>query len=262
MHKYGGLIVHRSRDEYGDLEVVQNDHARSLHFGTPAKQSSMLLTEPDRLALSYTRAMTCALLFTDAPPQRTLLIGLGGGSLAKFLLHRFPRCRIDVVELRESVLKLARAYFMLPDDPRLSVVIGDAYPFATAADPGRYAGYDLILVDAFVSDGIAPQICGGTFFDALAARLAPTGCLAMNLWSGDYVTVEDLLDAIAAAFGNRPLQLPVSGKDNIIALVGRGQPLRRQLRRLGERARELERRLDVEYPAFLRRLRKANGWLF
>ncbi|HEY0720688.1 MAG TPA: spermidine synthase, partial [Gammaproteobacteria bacterium] len=88
MQKYDGLLVHRTQDEWGPIEVVDDMLHRSLHFGTEPKQSSMLLSDPLALVLSYTRAMTTALLFVPQV-RRVLLIGLGGGSLAKFFLHHF-----------------------------------------------------------------------------------------------------------------------------------------------------------------------------
>ena len=95
MHRYGGIVIHQSRDEHGTIEVVEDGAYRSLHFGSEPKQSSMELHNPIRLALTYTRAMTAALLFNDAP-RSVLLIGLGGGSLAKFLLHHALEMRTGI----------------------------------------------------------------------------------------------------------------------------------------------------------------------
>src|SRR5512138_3544669 len=91
MQRYDGHLVHRTQDELGPIEVVEDTLYRSLHFGTEPKQSSMLLGDPLALVLSYTRSMTTALLFVPQV-RRVLLIGLGGGSLAKFILHHIPGC--------------------------------------------------------------------------------------------------------------------------------------------------------------------------
>ena len=136
-----GILINRTQDEYGTIEVIEEGGLCSLHFGSRPKQSSMFLHDPWRLALSYTRAMTAALLF-NPQPQRALLVGLGGGSLAKFLLHHFPDCQIDVVELRKEVVNLAYDYFQLPLDNRLNVVIGDA----SALNRFRYPDDLLVMV--------------------------------------------------------------------------------------------------------------------
>lgn len=258
MHKYGGIVIHQSRDALGPLEVVDNGYQRSLHFGSEPKQSTMDLDDPLRLALSYTRAMLSALLF-DAAPRRILLLGLGGGSLAKFLLHHFPACRIDAVEYREGVYQLARAYFHLPDDPRLSLHFADAADFIRQADTDL-SGYDLLLLDTFTADGIAQGTCGLSFFEACRTRLAADGVLAANLWSADSIKLDDVISDLNDAFDGRLLRLPVDGKANVIALVTQQGKPRRELRRLDKQAAELQQRLGVEFTVFLNRLRKNNRY--
>lgn len=257
MQRYGATLVYRGRDEYGDIEVVQNDRERSLHFGTAAKQSAMLLADPHALALSYTRAMATALLFIE-PPRRALVIGLGGGSLVKFLLRHFPLCRVDVVELREQVARLAHDWFEVPADERLTVTLADARTFALDADPQRHGDYDLVLVDAFVAHGISDRVCGPTFFEAVGRRMAPGAGLAMNLWSGDQVSVEQVMETIEVALDAAVLKLPLAGRDNVVALSVARPGLRRLLPRLADKARGLELALGVEFPVLWRRLRKEN----
>ena len=101
MEKYGGTLVHCQRDEQGLLEVVEAYGVRSLHFGSAARQSTMSLAEPERLEMPYLRAMLIGLAFVPAP-CRCLILGLGGGSLARFLAHHLPSARIEVVELRPN----------------------------------------------------------------------------------------------------------------------------------------------------------------
>lgn len=260
MHRFGGKVIHQSRDEHGTIEVVDDGAYRSLHFGSEPKQSSMELHDPIRLALTYTRAMTAALLFNEQP-RSVLLIGLGGGSLAKFFLHHFPDCRVDAVEYREAVYKVARGYFRLPDDPRLTMHFADAGEFIRRAD-AAYGNYDMILVDAFTGDGIARSTCGLSFFESCRARLSPQGVLAANLWSGDFIKLEDILQDIHDNFDGRTLQLPVEGKANVIGLATlQGSP-KRELRRMSDRARALQMRTGVEMAVLLNQLRKNNRHWF
>ena len=100
MYRYDGRVIHESYDDDGVLEVVELDGVRSLHFGSFPRQSSMLLVKPDKLYLEYVRAMTSWLLFKPTLDSEALIIGLGGGSLAKHLLHHFPECRLKAVEYR------------------------------------------------------------------------------------------------------------------------------------------------------------------
>lgn len=256
--RYGGTLVHSSRDEHGPLEVVQDQAELSLHFGTLPKQSSMSLQDPEALVLGYTRAMAGALLF-NAAPRSALLIGLGGGSLAKFLLHHFPGCRVDAVELRPTVAELAHAYFGLPEaDPRLAVHYGDAFGFVVGRE-GRF-DYDLILVDAFDAHGMDQSVSEETFFAACHDRLSPSGVLAINLWHDQKGRVRQVLRTLGDAFDGHALRLPVPHKGNLVGLTTREPAPKRRLKGLDRVAAELEPALQVGLPTLLQGLRRANAF--
>src|SRR5581483_253689 len=70
--------------------ILDSGLRRFLHFDLDAVQSAMDMHDPVRLTLAYTRRMMAFLLFNRAP-ARVLLLGLGGGSLAKFCYHRLPQ---------------------------------------------------------------------------------------------------------------------------------------------------------------------------
>lgn len=261
MQRYDGLLIHRTQDELGPIEVVQDALHRSLHFGTEPKQSSMLLGDPLALVLSYTRSMTAALLFVPQV-QRVLLIGLGGGSLAKFILHHFPGCQLDVVEYRPQVHNVARQWFSLPEDPRMTLHFGDGGEFMREADLEQFCNYDLILVDAFEAMGIADSVCSSVFFDACHQRLSDKGMMAINLWSRDRFNLDHILNYLADSFSGEMLRLPVGGKENVIALAGNLPGMKKRLKQLGDRAVDLERQMAVEFTVFLRTLRKSNRSFF
>jgi len=259
MQKYDGKVVHKAVDEVGEIEVVDDAVYRSMHFGTDPKQSSMLLRDPIYLALSYTRAMSSAVLFCDHP-KKALLIGLGGGSLAKFLLHYFPDCRIDAVETRESVINVAQSHFQLPQEPRLNFHIDDGGRYVrNHTDTGEK--YDLIFVDAFLGTGIARTVCGISFFDACRALLSDEGIFSMNLWNGDFITAREMFDDIRETFDGNALRLPIDGKDNTVALAANGGAMKKQLKKLRERAERLSALTGIEYTVFLKAMRKHNSWL-
>ena len=95
------------------VTIAEEAGVRSLHIGGLAIQSAMRLSAPDALELHYTRAMMSFLLFQPQPAD-VLMIGLGGGSLAKFIHRRLPTTRVTVVEIRPEIVSAARTYFSLP----------------------------------------------------------------------------------------------------------------------------------------------------
>lgn len=259
MRKYEGTLIHKESDDLGPIEIVDDSLHRSLHFGTDSRQSSMLLRDPLQLSLSYTRAMCTALLFNENP-QRILMLGLGGGSLAKFFLHYFPDCHIDAVEFRPAVHTIAQEYFSLPDDPRLTLHYEDAGSFVR--NSARKDEYDLILVDAFLDRGIAYSVCGMNFFEVCHSLLNASGTLSMNLWSDDRIQARDFLDDMGHSFGKDVLKLPVEGKANIIAIASRQAGAKKRLRKLESRAQHLEQQTGVEFISLLKALNKTNRSFF
>lgn len=66
---------------------------KSLHFSADEIQSRMILRHPDRLDPEYTRMMMSFLLFNPVPASIPM-IGLSGGSLAKFCNRYVPSANI------------------------------------------------------------------------------------------------------------------------------------------------------------------------
>ena len=257
MARLPGKIIHRAHDPWGSIEVVEDGAIRSLHFGTAARQSAMSLYEPDYLLLSYTRAMVVPLLFT-APPRRVLLVGLGGGSLAKFLLHHYPECRIDAVELRAEVVKAARGHFQLPQNERLEIVLGDGSAYLGECPAERY---DLVLIDAYDHAGMDPQLGGVEALHAARRALRPRGALVINTWSEEKSLVQRMEGVVEQLFDRRVLRLPVEEKGNVI-LIGLEAPIGlRAAGTLKRRAGELDRTLKVGLQGQLSALRRNNPLL-
>ena len=230
---------------------------RRLYLGRGETiQSAMRLSDPVRLELAYTRAMLCSLLFRP-DPKSALLLGLGGGSLAKYIHHRLPGCRLEAVDASSDVISMARTHFALPaDDLRLTVTLGDA-----AAHLARQAGdpVDLLLVDVYDERRQVAACATAPFFAAAAAALTRDGVCAVNFWSNapEYPVYRDrFLDA----FSGRVLLLPVARPGNMIAFGLATADGDWRWQHLRERARQLEPAHGIEFGAFVEALRQANPY--
>jgi spermidine synthase len=114
-------------------------------------------------------------------PRRALLLGLGGGTVARLLAGRCPLAEIVGVERDEAVVATARAEFDLDAIARLAVVVADAFawvPLAAAQEPGTF---DYICLDLFEAGRLAQGALATAFLRQVAALLAPGGSLAVNL---------------------------------------------------------------------------------
>lgn len=59
------------------------------------------------------------------------MIGLGGGSLAKYCYRHFPQTEITVIEISPDVIALRNEFAILADDTRFRVLPGDSSHWVT-----------------------------------------------------------------------------------------------------------------------------------
>jgi spermidine synthase len=211
----------------------------------------MRLADPFALELEYTRCMMTFLLF-HPQPRAALMIGLGGGSLAKFFHRRLPAMRTRVIELDERVVAVARAQFGLPgDDARLQVEIGDG---VEALAPECC---DTLVVDAFADEHPPVALASQAFFDAAWLALEDPGVLVVNLMDDD-AALDRRLQLAERAFDGAVLALPALYDPNVIVLALKGAPRAFAWEELGRRARALERRYGLPFARYLPQLKRMN----
>jgi len=237
------------------VEVRERNGVRTLHLGSETIQSAMRVAEPDALELSYTRAMMAFLLFVE-PPVSALLIGLGGGSLAKFMYRKLPQTRVRIVEIDAAVVDVAQRYFALPrDGERLEIVIDDgAVHVGNASDP-----VDALLIDAYDGRSLAHSFTADDFYEHARRVLTRGGVMVMNLWASDRAFDRNL-QRIERAFSGRCLCLPAERPGNVIVMAFAAAPVRMTWDDLTERALQLEERIGLDFSLFVHGLRKMNRY--
>lgn len=160
--------------------VTTEDGIRTLSFRPGDIQSAMRVDRPDALVLAYVRAMMCFVLFVPRP-RHILMVGLGGGSLAKYCYRHFPDCRITVVELRADIIALREQFCLPPDDGRLRVVHADAAEYVTTVRDE----FDVVIVDGFDEKGLPSALGSAKFYAHCRRALTRHGVLAANIFSYD-----------------------------------------------------------------------------
>ena len=224
---------------------------RQLHIGGEAIQSAMRLEDPWALELDYTRCMMAFLLFHPAP-RRALMIGLGGGSLAKFFHRRLPGLRTRVVESDERVIAAARALFHVPaDDARLRIEHGDG---VAALAPQCC---DLLVVDGFDDEATPAALVSQAFFEAAFRALEEPGALVANFMDDD-PDLDRHLRRIERAFGGATVALPAPRDPNVVVIGLKGAPAELRWDELRARAAAEERRHGLPFARYVERLRRMN----
>ena len=199
------------------LPFVQDDgQIRSLHFTPGELQSRMDMELPWQLEVDYTRTMMGFLLLKPAPAH-IAMIGLGGGSLAKFCYRQLPGCHFTAVENNPHVMALRKQFAIPDDDARFAVLCDDGAAFVA-----RHAGqFDVLLVDGFDHEGQPAALCSQAFYDDCFSALGPDGVLAVNLHQDD-ADYPIWLARLMRAFSGNAVEVPAPEKSNSIVFASRG----------------------------------------
>ncbi|MBD3772375.1 MAG: hypothetical protein IE921_02190 [Rhodobacteraceae bacterium] len=217
--------------------VFELGDIRSLLANWAYVQSAMSITDPFRLLLEYTQAMMGFLLFNPSP-KTIEIIGLGGGSLAKYCHKFLPGSSIRGVEVDWDVLAVADQFCMPPASDRFEIIWGDGSDFVAKDERTT----DIVLVDGFDSSGQPAQLCSLDFYRACRSRLNAGGIFIVNLcnYPGKH---GQILDRLRECFGET-VTVPVEAGMNLIVFAFRDE----HSRFTREKLRETARILQINHP--------------
>jgi spermidine synthase len=238
------------------ITISEERGVRFLHFGSPWVQGAMRIARPWALELEYTRELMAPLLLRGTDwPRSVLQVGLGAGSVTKFLHRHRPEAKVTVVEIDPCVVTAARLHFRLPEEgPQLRIVLGDAAEHVVQ----RSKRHDLIVVDGYDEKGRPGMLDSEPFYANCLQRLTGTGVLSVNLLTrtrGVTASVERL----QRAFDGRVLVLPPSDAGNIVAIALAGEAIDEPFTRLRESARRLKAATGLDLSPTVARLQEARG---
>lgn len=242
----------RSQGE-SNIQLSEQGGVRALHLGNSMVQSAMRLAAPNDLELTYTRCMMGFMLFHPRP-ENILMIGLGGGSLAKFAYHRLPHTKTTVIEINPQVVATASKHFFLPaDDERLQVVIAEGGEYIA----NHPASADVLMIDGFDGDCQVPSLCSQDFYNRASEALKRKGVLVVNLLSRDK-GLQDYLRRIENSFAGRVLTLAAEAHGNLIAFAFKHSPGKLDWEELKERAGKLETEFALPFPEYVKKIRRGK----
>ena len=239
-----GVLVHEVRSEYSHIQVYDSGARRAIYFGGDdgprVVETLMDLRQPHVLQHAYARAAMAAFLYRPDAGS-CLLVGLGGGSMVRFINHHFPGLRLDVVELDPAVVAVARDFFGTTETARTRIVVADGREYLGRATQR----YDLILIDAHLHPGELTDRSGhplslqsDAFYLSIHRRLNTGGVVMFNILSG--ADAQRYVDGIRGAFFATQVYHPGS-TGNLIVFASPQGPLANDSQ-LQERAKEWDRR--------------------
>jgi spermidine synthase len=113
----------------------------------------------------------------DERPRSALILGLGGGTLARLLQSHWGQLRIVGVDDDATIVATADAAGWLPASG-IEIVLADAFEYVQTCKQR----FDYVAVDLFRGDRLANRAFGKPFLRRLRALLEPRGRLAINMF--------------------------------------------------------------------------------
>lgn len=101
-----------------------------------------------------------------------LIMGLGGGTLAKLLRKKYPNAKITGVEIDPMMIELGKNYLGL-GQYNVEIIIQDGYRF-------KKGKYDLIIVDTYCGDNYPKKFESEFFLNNIKKLLSSSGIVIFN----------------------------------------------------------------------------------
>ncbi|MDO4435192.1 MAG: fused MFS/spermidine synthase [Cardiobacteriaceae bacterium] len=235
------------------LSISEVGGIRYLHLGSINIQSAMNVSRPSELVLAYTQAMMAWLLFHD-DVVRITQIGLGGGSLSRWLRVHLPDAKQTVVELNPYVVAMAKAHFKLPEaNSNFQVIEADGLVYAHE----HPNSCEILLVDAYEAEGIDAGFLSEDFFRAAYAMLEKQGIFVANWWSKDK-RFEEAYARLSEVFAGKVLQLSVQDKSNVIVFGFKESLAYSRFEAIKQRIPRLTERFELDFNRYFAKLRAQN----
>jgi spermidine synthase len=245
---------------YKKAFLIEEFEYRSMCFALDGcTQSEMRIDDPYALVNEYTRKMMGFLAFQPRPKQ-ILIIGLGGGSLAKYCHRHLPTTRITAVEIDPDVLALRSQFLVPPDDDRLTVIQADgADHVARMAERGERI--NAILVDAYDHTGIANAVVERSFVENAKQILGTNGVFVMNLVADD-ADAKHHVETVRQVFGSAVVVAMQRG-GNLVVFAGQALHDPQRARMAMRNAERVESKLGLFFPTLIQHLSElADKWPF
>lgn len=205
-----------TKKSHEGLFVFDEDETRSLHFDVHTIQSVMLKSDPDSLVLGYTRTMMGFLLFNPSP-ERIAMIGLGGGSLAKYCAKYLPDAHFTAVEINPQVIAIREQFNIPADSDQFHVMRADGAEYVA----NKAEKVDVLLVDGFDESGQPAKLCSAGFYDNCYAKLEEGGVMVVNL-HGSNTKFGTFTSRVRESFEDKVVVVDCGVDSNKIAFAYKG----------------------------------------
>ncbi len=193
-------LTYEGESIYNYLQVKETDRNVILSTNVLFGVQSILIKGEGLTGMYYDYAMAAPLMTGQENPGdcSTLILGMGTGTYANQCRRYYGDMAVEGVEIDEKITDLAREYFELPADVKVTTYDGRAYLNAIEDK------YDVIMVDAYQDITIPFQMSSAEFFTLVKEHLTEDGVMVVNMnmrGSGEDSINAYLADTISSVFG-------------------------------------------------------------
>lgn len=192
-------LTYEGESVYNYLQVKEDEESVILSTNVLFGVQSIHMKEKSLTGMYYDYALAAPVLANAAEKESMdiLILGMGSGTYAGQCNKYFPQATVEGVEIDKKITDLAREYFELPEDIKVTTYDGRAYLEGVGKE------YDVIMVDAYQDITIPFQMSSVEFFRKVKSHLTKDGVMVVNMnmrSQGKGDINEYLSDTIANAF--------------------------------------------------------------
>jgi spermidine synthase len=149
---------------------------KDLAWGTYIKAGG--LTQSGGVAESVWKTTLGKISNSQLAIGNALIIGLGGGSIAKLIHKYWLKAKITGIDIDPVIVDLGKKYLGL-DEREVKIIIGDAYKLAISHKLSAIS-YDLVCVDTYIGDKYPKKFESEKFLKATKSLLNKNGLVIFN----------------------------------------------------------------------------------
>lgn len=169
----GTKVLEERKSKYnGELRVVKT-------FGMGTYIQSNGLTQSGGIVETIWKQTFRFLNHKSLIIDHVLILGLGGGTVAKLIKEKWPKAKITGVEIDPIMVELGKKYLGL-DHTNIKIEIADAVDFLTHRSSLATGKYDLIIVDLYNGDKFPKQFETENYIRLTRSDLSRSGIAVFN----------------------------------------------------------------------------------
>ncbi len=166
-----GILEERKSKFNGNLRVVKT-------FGMGTYIQANGLTQSGGIVESIWGKTLQKIFNSKLLINNCLILGLGGGTVAKLIRKNWPEAKITGVDIDPAMIELGRKYLGL-NDIEVNTIIADASNFPNHPNLHNKK-FDLVIVDLYHGDRFPKKFATENFLRLARSHLANKGIVVFN----------------------------------------------------------------------------------